>query len=59
MAKDLVLPQATVEVSDAAGIQRCCGYGVGQQLQLSLNLWPGNFPMLQVQLWKIEKKKKK
>ena len=27
--KDLVLPQAAVEISDAAGIQCCCGCGIG------------------------------
>ena len=32
--KDLVLLQASVEVSDVACIWHCCGCGVGQQLQL-------------------------
>ena len=32
--KDLVLPRAMVWVADKAQIPRCCGCGVGQQLQL-------------------------
>ena len=27
----------------------CCGCGIGWQLQLQFNPWPGNFHMLQVQ----------
>ena len=32
--KDLALPQAAVKVTEVAPIQRCCGCGVGQQLQV-------------------------
>ena len=32
--KDPVLPQAVVQVEDAARIWHCCGSGVGRQLQL-------------------------
>ena len=34
MVKNPVLPQAVVSVTEAAQIWCCCGYGVGQQLQL-------------------------
>ena len=50
--KDLALPQASVQAADVAWIQHCCGYGVGLQLQLCFDSWPGNFHMLQVQPWK-------
>ena len=30
------------------GIQHCCGYGVGQQLQLRFDPWAGNLHMPQV-----------
>ena len=32
--KDLELPRAVVQVEDVAWIPRCCGRGVGWQLQL-------------------------
>ena len=32
--KDLVLLQAVMQVADVAWILRCCGRGIGQQLQL-------------------------
>ena len=32
--RDPVLPRAVVQVTDAAQILCCCGFGVGQQLQL-------------------------
>ena len=32
--KDLALPGAVVWVTDAAQIWRCCGHGIGWQLQL-------------------------
>ena len=32
--KDLVLPQTVAYIADVAWIQHCCGYGIGQQLQL-------------------------
>ena len=35
--EDPVLPWAVVEVADLAWILRCCGCGVGQQLQLQLD----------------------
>ena len=35
--KDLALPQAAVQVADAAQIWRGCGCGVGWQLQLQLD----------------------
>ena len=35
--KDLALPQAAVQVPDAAQIWRGCGCGVGWQLQLQLD----------------------
>ena len=35
-------------MTDAAWIWRCCGCGVGQQLQLSFHPQPGTFHMLQV-----------
>ena len=43
--KDLALLQAVVWVAEAAQIWHCCGCGVGQQLQLLFNPYPGNFPM--------------
>ena len=41
--KNLALPQAVVWVADAAQIAHCCGCGVGQQLQLQFDPWPGKF----------------
>ena len=41
------------------GIQYCCGCGVGRQLQLWFDSWPGNFQMLLVQPFKKNKKEKK
>ena len=35
--KDSVLLSASVQVTDAAWIPRCSGYGVGLQLQLQFN----------------------
>ena len=42
--RDLVLPQAAVQVTDVAQIWGCCG--IGRQLQLGFNPQPGNFHML-------------
>ena len=39
--KDLALSWAVVQVTDAARIPRCCGCGVGQQLQLHFDCQPG------------------
>ena len=49
--KDPSLPQALVEVADAAQIQRChgCGCGEGPQLQLLFHPSPRNFHMAQEQ----------
>ena len=47
--KDLMLPQAAGQVADVARIWRCCGCGVGRQLQLTFYPCPGNFHMPQVQ----------
>ena len=55
--KDPVLPQATVKVANAAQIPRCYGCGIGQQLQIRFNSWPGNFLMPQMQPKEIAKKK--
>ena len=46
--KDPALSQAAVQVADASQIPRCSGRGVGWQLQLPFNPWPGNFQMSQV-----------
>ena len=35
--KDLVLPQAVVQVADVAPIPRCCGCAIGRQLQLQFD----------------------
>ena len=35
--KDLALPQAAAQVTDAARIWHCCGCGAGWQLQLQLD----------------------
>ena len=35
--KDLALPQAKAQVTDAAWILHCCGCGVGWQVQLQFN----------------------
>ena len=43
--KNPALPQAVVQVADAARIPSCCGYGRGQQLQLRFDPLPGNFHM--------------
>ena len=45
---DPILPRAVVQVTEVAQIPRCSGCGVGRQLQLGFNSWPGNFHMLQV-----------
>ena len=37
-----------VWVTEEAQIWLCCGCGVGQQLQLPLDLQPGNFLIMQV-----------
>ena len=47
--EDLTLLQAVAQVADSAQIWCCCGRGVGWQLQLQFNPYPGNFHMLQVQ----------
>ena len=36
--KARVLPQVAAQVTDEAQILYCCGYGVGQQLQLRFDL---------------------
>ena len=36
-AKDPELPQSAVQIADGAWIQRCCGCGIGQQLQLQFD----------------------
>ena len=46
--KDLVL-------QDRAQIRCCCGYGLGWQLQLWFDPWPGNFHMLHVRPLKKKK----
>ena len=46
-AKDLALPRAVVQVTDAAWIWHGCG--VGQELQLQFDLQPGNLHMPRVQ----------
>ena len=46
--KDLALPWTVVEVTDAARNLCCCGYSVGQPLQLQFDPWPGNLHMSQV-----------
>ena len=53
--KDPTLLCTVVQVIDVVQKQRCCGYGVGWQLQLQFNSQPGNLHMLQVQ---PEKKRK-
>jgi len=45
---DPVLPWAEVWVADVAQIQCCCGPGIGWQLQLGLDPWPGNLHMPRV-----------
>ena len=40
-AKDKVLPQAAVQVTDMAQIRHCRGCGIGQQLQLLVYPQPG------------------
>ena len=35
--KDLALPQAAAQITDAAQIPHCCSYGVGWQLQLQFD----------------------
>ena len=47
--KDLVLPQGAAQVADEAQIHRCCGCGIGRQLQLQFDPSPGNSHMLQTQ----------
>ena len=46
--KDPVLLGAVVQEADATWIQRCCGYGMDQQLQLRFDPQPGNLHMPQV-----------
>ena len=46
--KDLVLPQAGAEYTDASQIRYCFGCGVGQQLQHQFDPSPGNFHVSQV-----------
>ena len=48
-----------MQVADAAQILRCYGCGVGRQLQLQYNPWPGNFNVLGVRPQKEKKQKKK
>ena len=40
--KDPAWLQVAAWVAHVARIWRCCGCGVGQQLQLQFNPWPGN-----------------
>ena len=51
--KDMVLPSAAVQVADAAQIPRCCGCGVGPQLQLWLT------PSLETSIFQCDPKKTK
>ena len=46
--KDPALHQAAAQVADAAQIWHYCGCGIGWQLQLLLDPYPGNFHMPQV-----------
>ena len=55
--KDPALLWAMVEVTHVAWIWHGCGSGVGQQLQLWFDPWPGNLHMLWV--WPYEDKKTK
>ena len=50
------MPQTAPQVTDAAGIQHCCG--CGQQLQLQFDPSPGTLHMPQVRPKKWQKKKK-
>ena len=45
--KDLLVPQVAMQVADAAWIHCCHCCGVGQQLHLQINPWPGKFHMSQ------------
>ena len=56
--KDLALLQSVVQVTGAAQISSCCGYGVGWQLQLQFDPQPGDLHMLQVWSSKVKRKKK-
>ena len=47
--KDPAQLQAVAQVTDMAWIPRCCACGVGWQLQLQFDPYPGDFHMLQVQ----------
>ena len=46
--QDPALPQAVAYATDVARIWHCCGCGVGWQLQLQTDPYPGNFHRLQV-----------
>ena len=46
---DPVLQWSVVQVIDTAQVWHCCGCGVGWQLQLGFDCWPGNFHMPQEQ----------
>ena len=46
--KDPALPPVVAQVTNATQIWCCCGCGVGQQLQLRFDPYPGNFHMLWV-----------
>ena len=46
--KNPVLPQAEANITDVTKIPHCCGFGLGQQLQLPFDPWPRNFHVLQV-----------
>ena len=43
MSRGSGIAVSLVEVTDAAQIWHCCGYGAGQQLQLQFDPYPGNF----------------
>ena len=47
--RDPVLLSAVVQVTDTARIWRCCGCGIGRQIQLQFDTQPGNLHMLKVQ----------
>ena len=47
--KDLGLPQTAMQMADAARIWRCSGSGVGWNLHLRFDPYPGNIHVLRVQ----------
>ena len=57
--KDLALPWAAMYITDTAQIWHCCGCGVGWELQLWLDPYPGKLPYTASVALKRPKKKKK